>query len=81
MFVLVESLLQNQLTLERTNSEPKIRKSFEAKILDASTGLVARRIKDDGKEENLVKGFDMPQDCERWVDMNILIFVWAIRGR
>ena len=64
-------LLKAEESLERTNSEPKIRKSFEAKILDASTGLVARRIKDDGKEENLVKGFDMPQDCERWVDRRL----------
>jgi hypothetical protein len=53
------------------NSSPGTKKHFQAKIIDAATGEVAQRVKDDGEVEELVKGFDLPQDAERWVDRRL----------
>jgi hypothetical protein len=69
-----ESLEKAQEKVQKTNKEPKApksKKSFEAMILDAATGEIAQRVKDNGEIESLVKGFDMPQDCERWVDRRL----------
>lgn len=39
-------------------------------IFDAN-GMIVTRIKEDGDEEELIKGFDMPQDAQRWVDRRL----------
>lgn len=44
---------------------------FEACIYDASTGKIATRIKDNGEVEDLIKGFDLPQQAERWCDRRL----------
>jgi hypothetical protein len=46
------------------------RKPWRASIYDAS-GVLQTRIKNDGEEEDLVKGFDLGQDADRWADRRL----------
>lgn len=46
------------------------RKPWRATIFDAA-GNVQVRVKEDGDEEELVKGFDLGQDADRWADRRL----------
>lgn len=46
------------------------RKAWRATVFDAS-GNVMTRIKENGEEEELVKGFDLSSDADRWCDRRL----------
>ena len=46
------------------------RKPWLAQILNEA-GVIQTRVKDDGEVEELVKGFDMSSDADRWVDRRL----------
>ncbi len=46
------------------------RKSWRATVYDAA-GNVATRVKADGEVEDLIKGFDLSQDADRWCDRRL----------
>jgi hypothetical protein len=58
-------------SIEKASQPSRSKKAFEALIFDAATGELAQRVKDDGETEWLKKGFDMPQDAERWCDRRL----------
>src|SRR5271166_4917515 len=45
-------------------------KPWVATIYD-SKGLICTKLNSDGEEEELVKGFDHPQEADRWVDRRL----------
>lgn len=46
------------------------RKPWKASIYDAA-GVLQTRMKNDGEEEDLVKGFDLGQEADRWADRRL----------
>ena len=46
------------------------KKNHIASVYDAH-GVLCTRTKPDGDEEDLVKGFDLPQDAMRWIDRRL----------
>ena len=54
-------------SLIKSESEGGIEKPYLASIRD-ELGRLQYRTKDDGEEVPLEKGFDMPQDADRWID-------------
>lgn len=59
-------LEQSQHQATRTGT----RKPWKATVYDAA-GNVQTRIKNDGDEEELVKGFDLGQEADRWADRRL----------
>lgn len=47
------------------------RKSWKASIYDAA-GVLQTRINSKGEEEDLVKGFDLGQEADRWADRRLM---------
>lgn len=50
--------------------KPGTQKPYLGTILDPE-GNICTKITSKGEEEDLVKGFDMPQDCMRWIDRRL----------
>jgi hypothetical protein len=58
-------LAKAEASMLKGNGESKDPPAFEAKVLDAE-GNIQFRTTESGEEKELVQGFKMPQDAERW---------------
>lgn len=62
--------LEEKVQAQQEGSPKSTRKSWMATIYDAA-GVIQSRTKDDGEVEDLVKGFDLSSDADRWVDRRL----------
>lgn len=67
---IIESDTKKQEQAELAAQEPKTSKSWIATVYNAE-GVVQSRIKDNGEEEDLIKGFDLSSDADRWCDRRL----------
>lgn len=61
--------LKAEAAMEKAQ-EKGVEKNHIATILDGH-GVICTRTKEDGTEEDLIKGFDLPQDAMRWIDRRL----------
>jgi hypothetical protein len=67
--IIVLATLKTEMAIENGQSTGT-KKNYLGTVLD-DKGNVCTRIKDNGEEEDLIKGFDLPQDCLRWLDRRL----------
>lgn len=76
-----DAVFAHVLELDRIKAEESIEKAgspsvnsekhFHVTVIDAATGMVCMREKEDGTLEKLSKRFSKPQDAERWADRRL----------
>ena len=62
--------LKAEASIEKEQA-PKKTKPHVGTIYE-ETGAIATRINNEGEVEELIKSFDMPQDCQRWIDRRLV---------
>lgn len=62
--------LKAEAAIEK-QQEPKKTKPHVGMIYD-ETGAIATRINNEGEVEELIKAFDLPQECQRWIDRRLV---------
>jgi cell pole-organizing protein PopZ len=62
--------LKAEASVEKEQA-PKKTKPHVGTIYE-ETGAIATRINNEGEVEELIKSFDMPQDCQRWCDRRLV---------
>ena len=68
--IMAKDLSKAEASLVKSDGEEKEPPPFEARILD-EVGNVQFRTTDSGEEKELIAGFKMPQDAERWCNRQL----------
>lgn len=62
--------LKAEASIEKEQA-PKKTKPHVGTIYD-ETGAIATRVNNEGEVEDLIKSFDLPQECQRWIDRRLV---------